>query len=99
MPRQHAKVLTVTSSQIITSNPAVLMGMQIGPDGANDPTITVYNGTDNTGGEIVPTNTYDASALGMNGYVGPYDKRAYNGIYVEITTAGTCEVTIDYQNV
>ena len=99
MPRQHAKVLTVTSSQIITSERAVLMGMQIGPDGANDPIVTVYNGTDNTGGEIVPTNTYDASALGMNGYVGPYDKKAYNGISVEITCAGTVEVTIDYQEI
>jgi len=95
--RQHAFVTTVTTSQIITTSPAVLLGMQLGTDGSNDPIVTVYNGTDNTGGEIVPTATYDASALGLNGFIGAYDKKAYSGIYVEITCAGAVEVTIDYR--
>jgi len=94
---QHVLVTTITSSQIITSASAVLSGMQIGTDSANDPTITVYDGTDNTGNEIVPTTTYDASALGLNGFVASYEKKAYNGIYVEISTAGSVEVTIDYR--
>ena len=99
MSRQHAKVSTVTSSTAITSSSAVLMGMLIGTDGANDPEITIYDGTDNAGSEIVPTTTYDASVLGLNGYVSSYDKRAYNGIYVEITCAGSVEVTLDYREV
>ena len=99
MSRQHAKVETVTSSQIITSERAVLMGMQLGTDSANDPEITVYDNTAASGTELVPTTTYDASALGLNGLVIPYDKKAYNGIYIEITCAGTVEVTIDYQEI
>ncbi len=95
---QHAVVITVSSSQIITSNSAVLMGMQVGTDGVNDPTITVYDGVDNSGNEIVPTTTYDASALGISGFVAAYAKRAYNGIYVEISGTGAVEVTIDYRN-
>jgi hypothetical protein len=97
MSRQQARVTTISSSAIITSDRAVFMGMQLGTDGANDPVITIYDGTDNAGNEIVPTATYDASVLGLNGLLGPYDKRAYNGIYVEITTGGTVEVTVDYR--
>ena len=89
----------VSTTATITSSSAVLAGMQIGTDSANDPTITVYDGTDNTGNEIVPTTTYDASALGLNGFVASYKKRAYNGIFVEVSIgAGAVEVTIDYRN-
>ena len=95
--RQHVLVLTVSSSQIITSNSATLAGMQLGTDGVNDPTVTIYDGTTNAGNEIVPTTTYDASALGLSGFVGAYDKKAYNGIYVEISGAGSVEVTVDYR--
>jgi hypothetical protein len=90
-------VTTVSSSQTVASGSAVLAGMQLGTDSLNDPTVTIYNGSDNTGAEIVPTTTYDASALGLNGFVASYDKKAYNGIYVEITCAGSVEVTIDYR--
>lgn len=92
------RVTTVSSSQSVTTSPAVLAGMQVGTDGANDPIITVYDGTDSTGAEIVPTASYDASALGLNGFVASYDKKAYNGIYVEITCGGAVEVTIDWRN-
>ncbi len=93
----HAVVKTVSASGQVTTKSAVLLGMQIGTDSANDPTVTIYDGTNNTGNEIVPTTTYDASALGLNGFVCPYSKRAYNGIYVEIACAGAVEVTVDYR--
>jgi hypothetical protein len=93
----HAIVKTVTVSGTIITKSAVLLGMQVGTDSANDPTITVYDGINNGGNEIVPTTTYDASALGLNGFVCPYSKKAYSGIYVEITCAGSVEVTIDYK--
>ena len=95
---QHVIVETISSSQIITSLSAALHGMQIGTDGVNDPTVTVYDGVDNTGNEIVPTTTYDASALGISGFVAAYAKRAYSGIFVEISGAGAVEVTIDFRN-
>ena len=101
MSRQQARVSTVSTSQIITSNSAVLMGMQLGTDSLNNPTVTVYDGTDNSGNEIVPTATYKATDLGLNGLAIPYDKDAPNGIYVEISVAGggSVEVTIDYREV
>jgi hypothetical protein len=63
----------------------------------NDPVITVYNGLDNSGGEIVPTCTYDASALGLNGVTG-IDPGIYCdvGLYIEITCAGAVEVVPHY---
>ena len=98
--RQHMVVSTIASSQSITTNSAVLAGMQLGTDSLNDPTVTIYNGTSTGGKVILPTTTYDATALGLNGFVASYDKRAYNGIYVEISVAGsgTVEVTIDHRD-
>lgn len=94
---EHVNVMTVSSSQAVASVRSILFGLQVGMDAINDPTITVYDGTDNTGNEIVPTTTYDASALGLNGFTASYAKKAYNGIYVEISCAGTVEVTVDYR--
>src|SRR5512146_2131617 len=94
----HAQVATVTSSSVITTKPAILLGMQIGTDGANDPTVTVYDGTSSSGSIILPTTTYDATALGMNGPPMTYPKSAYNGIYVAISIGGgSVNVTIDYK--
>lgn len=75
----------------------VLTSILIGMDKTNDPLITVYHGVDNTGQEIVPTNTYDASQLGINGLILYYAKKCPLGIYVEITLgAGDVEVVVDY---
>ena len=83
-----------TASGVVTTKPAGLVSMQIGMDGTNDPTITIYNGTDNSGVEVVPTNTYDASLLGLSGFEGATIKDCPNGIYLEITCAGDCEVIL-----
>jgi hypothetical protein len=95
--REHAKTKTVGASSIITDQRSVLMGIQIGMDSANDPTITVYDGTDANGEVLIPTGVYDASVLGLPRVSFSYDKRAYNGIYVDITCGGTVEVTVDYR--
>jgi len=95
MKIKHTKL---TASGIATSDPCNLRGMLIGTDGANDPTITVYDNTAASGDEVVPTATYDSSALGLNGVTLPGDgARCENGIYVEITlAAGAVEVVIYY---
>jgi hypothetical protein len=68
-------------------------------DGANDPTITVYdNAAAASGEELVPSTDYDASALGLNGAWGP-SVLATSGIYIEITCAGACEVTVLYHKI
>jgi len=88
----------MTSSGIVTAKSAELWGVLIGCDGVNDPTITIYNGTDNSGNEIVPTNTYDASILGINGAILPFGLYAPDGLYVEITCAGAVEVVAMWRN-
>ena len=94
MSTKHKKILT---TQIVVNRPCRLMGFLIGTDGTNDPTITVYDGTTNSGDEIVPTNTYDASILGLNGFMlDGMGIGAYDGLYCEITCSGVVEVVIYY---
>ena len=92
----EAQSTKLSSSGIVTPYNSILVGVQIGMDATNDLTLTIYNGVDNTGTEILPTNQYDASALGLNGVVMPYGKHCPNGIYLEMTCAGTAEVVIDW---
>ena len=91
----HLTVLT--ESGIAVQSNCVIYGFLLGMDGVNDPTITIYSNTTNSGLEVVPTNTFDASALGVNGVILPSSGiRCSKGIYVEITCSGSCEVTIFY---
>lgn len=87
----------VTSSGLIFTGPSVLLGFLLGTDGVNDPAVTIYNGVDNTGQEIVPTCTYDASALGLNGAIFSYKIKCPAGIYVEIGCKGTVEVICHFR--
>ena len=87
-----------TSGTVITGK-AAFGGLLIGTDGANDPVVTVYDNTSNSGTELIPTTTFDASALGLNGAMIPHPIHCSTGIYVEITTGGTVEVTILFRQI
>jgi len=77
-----------TSGQVISAIPCFFVGFLLGLDGTNDPTITIYdNASAGSGKEIVPGNTYDASALGLNGVVLPFPKFCQNGVYADVTLA------------
>lgn len=94
--RMSVKPTTKTASGVVYAYPCIFHGFLIGTDGVNDPTITFYDHASAASGqEIVPTATYDASALGLNGVTGMYQYYA-NGIYLSITCAGTVEVTPQY---
>lgn len=84
----------LTSSGIWHTGKCVLYGFMLGMDGSNDATVTIYDGTSASGEEKIPSNTYDASALGMNGVIMPEGASipCTKGVYVAITCAGTCEV-------
>ena len=82
-----------TASGVVHTGPCVFMGFLIGTDGVTDPVITIYNGTDNSGEEIVPTCTYDGSAYGLNGATGLH-QYCDKGLYIEIT--GSVEVVMQY---
>ena len=82
-----------TASGLIYSGPCILHGYLVGTDGTNDPEVTIYDNTAASGNEAIPTCTYDASLLGMNGATG-MKVLCKNGLYVEITCAGAVEVTV-----
>lgn len=69
----------------------------IGTDGINDPTITIYDGTNNSGTEKVPTATYDSSILGINGFTLNFPLEFKTGIYIEIACSGAVEVCCGYK--
>ena len=83
-------------SGIIYTGPCNLTSFLLGTDGINDPVITIYDGLDNTGTEIIPTATYDASAIGINGAIFHWAKKCIIGIYLEIACDGAVEVVCDY---
>lgn len=85
-----------SSSQIVCSGPCLFWGILIGTDGVNNPTVTVYDNTTNSGDEVAPTCEYDATLKGVNGFVLPDSEARYceNGLYIEITCAGTVEVSV-----
>jgi hypothetical protein len=80
-------------SGLIYTGPCVFLGYLVGTDGANDPTVTIYNNTSAAGNEVVPTCAYDASQLGVSGATG-LKVLCEKGIYVEIACAGATEVVV-----
>lgn len=85
-----------TASGIVHTGHCWFGGLLLGMDGVNDVTVTVYDGIDNSGTEIVPTNTYDSSSLGINGAQEGTLVVCSTGIYVEITGANA-EVCVRYR--
>ena len=86
----------ITESGVVYAGPCIFHGFLLGTDGVNDPTITIYdNASAASGQEVVPTQTFDASALGLNGVTGIY-QLCDNGIYIEITCAGAVEIIPQY---
>lgn len=82
-----------TSSGVVSASPCLFYGFLLGMDGTNDPEIAIYdNATTNSGQELIPSNTYDAGLLGLNGVTISKPILAQNGVYVEITCGGTAEV-------
>lgn len=87
--------VTKTESAIVYTGKAILRGFTIGTDGTNDPEIVIYDALSATGTEVIPTATYDSSALGLNGATGLHHY-CETGIYVKITCTGAVKVTVYY---
>ena len=87
----------IAASGQITPGPARLTGFLWGLDGTNDITsATIYDGTDNTGRECVPTNGFEADYKGLNGATG-LSIDCQNGIYAEFTCAGAAELVVYWE--
>jgi hypothetical protein len=82
----------IAASATIKTGYSKLVGILLSTDGTNDPVVTVYDATSAaTDTEVVPTNTYDASALGLNGaWFGHEGAIECNvGIHVVVSNLGT----------
>lgn len=92
-----AEPVTIAASGIIYNGPCIFRGFLLGTDGVNDPTITIYNNIAASGEEVIPTCTYDATALGLNGATGIM-QYCEKGLYAAISVAGggACELVPQY---
>lgn len=88
-----ATAIYFNGSGSLYATACTLVGFLLGADGVNDPTITFYDGQAAvSGNEVIPTCTYDASALGLNGVMpGAMEIDCPNGIYVSVSGLGTGE--------
>lgn len=88
----------LSASGIVTSKPAELTGFLLGTDGVNDISdLTIFNGTSNSGDEVIPTSDYEADYKGLNGVVG-IRRDCADGIYCEFTCGGAAEVTVFFRS-
>jgi hypothetical protein len=94
----RAVVWTGSASALILTGQGLLFGLQLGTDGVNDPTITIYDSLAATGKEVIPTAEYEADYKGLNGVIMSYGKQCDIGIYIEISGSGTVEVAVDYRS-
>jgi hypothetical protein len=93
----YTKPTRIQASTVIHDVPCFLMKIVIGSDGTNNPVVAAYNEEDNSataGKEILPSQTYDAVALGMNGVVYQFAEYCDAGLYIEITNLGTGSVVV-----
>ena len=93
----QATVIDITASTLIYTGSGLLFGIQLGTDGTNDPTITVWDGVGAAGVRLLPTAGYEADYKGLGGFTCAYGKSFITGLYVAVACAGTVYVTIDYR--
>ena len=93
-----AKTKELAASGMAYTGECVLLDVLLGMDAANDPAVSIFDGTSSSGTEVLPTNTYDASKLGLNGVIWSFARKMDTGIYVLISlAAGDVEVVVGYR--
>ena len=78
-----------------------LFSFLIGTDTVNDPIVAIHDcatGNQAAANQIVPSTTYDASILGINGVVFQVSKRFTSGLYIAIANIGTGAVILDWRS-
>lgn len=85
-----------TQSDAITASPCFFFGYLVGMDGANDVRLSYHNGTDENDPEVVPSNTYDASALNANGALFTVPIYCPDGLYLYVESGSNYEIVTYY---
>lgn len=98
MQHIYGTPVRVIESTLIYTGKGFLFSLLIGMDTVNDPVIAIHDDTDGdtAANEIVPSNTYDADALGINGLVLKFAKHFETGLYIKIANLGSGSVVLDY---
>ena len=85
-----------SSGQVFTGRSSIL-GMLIGTDGINDPTVILYDGTSDSGTKKTPSADQPATQEGFFGFMpGDLSIPCTDGIYCKITCTGTVDVIVYY---
>ncbi len=97
MNKALSKTFTTVGLHQVEFNKCYLLGIVIGTDGINDPTVGVYNGTSTLDPAVLPETEFDASLKGLNGVMFSAKVDCPNGILVNIQGLGAREVTVYYE--
>jgi len=85
-----------TATATVTTVSSYFYGVLVTPDGTNDVTITVYNGTSTSGDKITPAMTFAGD--GGTQYLPLQNPIACpHGVHVVATTTGTVEYVVYYR--
>jgi hypothetical protein len=93
-----ASANTQTADSAIMDNAGFFKGFLITPDGANNVTITFYDNASAASGTQLTPDMIFAGDGGTQGITFPAYIQCKNGIYADITTAGTVEYTVYYRD-
>ena len=85
-----------TADALIYTGGCVFTSFSITPDGTNPVTVTFYDNTSGSGTKILNTMTF-AGDEGPIAFPFKIQKRCFNGIYADITTAGTVEYAVFWE--
>ena len=83
-----------TADSAVISKSCIFNQVVVQPDGVNDVTVAIYDGTDATGTQVLPTFTFAGD--GGPQATPPIKLNMAAGIYVDITTAGAVAYSIIY---
>ena len=101
MQEIYGTPLRIVANAQVHDGEGFIFSMLIGSDTVNDPVVAIHNcatGNQAAANQIVPSATYDASVLGINGVVFKISKRFTSGLYVAIANIGTGAVIIDWRS-
>ncbi len=90
-----AKYSVKTADALIHTGPALLLGFVVMPDGTNDVTVIPYDQTSAAVPKALPSLVFPGDE-GPQALALPAPLRCDNGIYIDITTAGTVEYAVLY---
>ena len=96
MVNVHNHTQPATTSSSALTGKGILHGIELKTDGQKDVTLNIYDNTAASGTRLLTSNI---SILGTSNLVMIDISRYFaKGVYVEISTSGTCSYILEYDN-